>query len=256
MKTLKRLKRSQKRRRYALAFVLLLAGTSWLVTQPRWAFRIANYVMPGALYAIDLPDGATPVVALTIDDGPSIATADILLVLDRYDAKATFFNISGHLPGNEAIVSNAVAAGHELGNHFTADEPSIRLSPDDFEADLLAAEQTWQPYLPETAPLRWLRPGMGFYNTDMVQTAQKHGYQVVLGSVFPYDTHVLSSRFASAFILNTVQPGDIIVLHDGGDRGPRTVDTLNKILPVLKARGYEVTTLSELIKTAAIDSQP
>lgn len=258
MKTPNRSIYRQKRRQYAFAFALLLAGIGWLATQPRWAFRLAAYAVPGALYAVDLPAGSVPVVALTIDDGPSPATADILSVLARYDARATFFNISGHLPGNEAAVSSAIAAGHELGNHFTADEPSIRLSPDDFEADLLAAEQAWQPFLKKSvnAPLRWLRPGMGFYNASMVRTAQKHGYQLALGNVFPYDTHVPSSRFASVFILNTVQPGDIIVLHDGGDRAPRTLATLNKILPALKARGYKVTTLSELTTLAEANDSP
>jgi peptidoglycan-N-acetylglucosamine deacetylase len=101
--------------------------------------------------------------------------------------------------------------------YLTADEASIRLSPEAFEADLLAAAQVWQPYV--SSSLRWLRPGMGFYSASMVATAQRHGYRLALGSVFPYDTHVPFSGFAIAFILSTVQPGDIIVLHDGESKG-------------------------------------
>ena len=88
---------------------------------------------------------------------------------------------------------------------------------------------------------------MGFYNTGMVEVAERHGYQLVLGSTFPYDTHIHSSRFASEFILRTVQPGDIIVLHDGEERGLRTAKTLATVLPELQKRGYKVTTLSELM---------
>ncbi len=229
-------------------FAGLLVGSSYLLTQPRWLLNLAARIKPGALYAVNLPADVQPAVALTIDDGPSAATADILAVLARYDARATFFNISGHLPGYEGVVAEAIAAHHELGNHLTTDEASIRLSPKAFEADLLAADQVWQPYV--SSSLRWLRPGMGWYSARMVQTAQRHGYRLALGSVFAYDTHVPFSGFAIAFILSTIQPGDIIVLHDGKERGQRTVNTLKKVLPVLQARGYSVTTLTNLIAAA------
>ncbi|MEO0706079.1 MAG: chitin deacetylase family protein [Cyanobacteria bacterium J06649_5] len=240
-------------------WALLLGSALILLSQPRWMFQIATQLRPGAIYAFELPVSPRPpkVVALTIDDGPSEATAEILSVLDRYGVTATFFNISGNLPGHEPTVHEAIAAGHELGNHLTADEPSIRLSPADFETDLLTAEKALLPYLnqgmqnkgaPPSGPsrLRWLRPGMGFYNAQMVATAEKHGYQLVLGSNFPYDTHILSSRFASVFVTRTIQPGDIIVLHDGQGRGPRTVATLERILPALQAKGYTVTTVTAL----------
>ncbi|MEO1620290.1 MAG: chitin deacetylase family protein [Cyanobacteria bacterium J06632_3] len=230
----------------------------WLLTQPRWLFSLAAWLKPGALYAVSLPTfseteyKAHPpekIVALTIDDGPSSATADILETINRHGAKATFFNISGNLAGYEDIVQQAVASGHELGNHLTADEPSIRMSPTEFEADLLDAERSFLPLLPEgtSRPLRWLRPGMGFYSQAMVDIADKHGYQLVLGSNFPYDTHIPVPRFASTFISRTAQPGDIIVLHDGEERGPRAVETLEQLLPALQAKGYSVVTVSELV---------
>ncbi|MEO0769976.1 MAG: chitin deacetylase family protein [Cyanobacteria bacterium J06649_4] len=238
---------------------LLLYG---LLSQPRWLFSLAEWVRPGAIYTVSLPTfvdseyGPLPpekVVALTIDDGPSSATADILETINLYEAKATFFNISGNLAGYEETVQQVVASGHELGNHLTADEPSIRMSPTEFEADLLAAEQAFLPFLPPgtAQSLRWLRPGMGFYNQSMVDIADRHGYQLVLGSNFPYDTHVHSSRFASAFILHTVQPGDIIVLHDGEKRGPRAAETLERLLPALQVKGYSVVTVSELVEKGA-----
>lgn len=243
------------RRRYYLLLVPLLLFLCGLVllSQPRWLFTLATRLFPGALYAVPRTDLQPKAIALTIDDGPSLATADILAVLNRYDAKATFFNISGNLPGHESVVQQTVNSGHELGNHLTADEPSVRLGKEAFEADLLAAESALLSYLPAGTALSWLRPGMGFYTGSMVDIAQRHGYQLVLGSTFPYDTHIHSARFASEFILRTVRSGDIVVLHDGekaGDsRGERTVKTLEMVLPELRRRGYQVTTLSSLIGT-------
>jgi len=243
----------------AIASIFLLA----LLGQPRWIFCLATQLMPGAVYAVDLP-ASQKTVALTIDDGPSIATADILTTLAKHSVTATFFNISSNLPGHEAIVQQAVSSGHELGNHLTADYPSIRLGPADFEASLLTADRALSPFL-QTAhsatatklqpKLHWLRPGMGFYNQTMVKIAQRHDYRLVLGSVFPYDTHLPSSRFASAFILSTVQPGDIIVLHDGPERGKRTAQTLAKILPALQAKGYSVTTVTKLMQPIGFEAR-
>ena len=226
-----------------------------LLSQPRWLFALATNLFPGALYAVDLSDGLfegdaeIKKIALTIDDGPSPVTAEILAVLAQHNVKTTFFNISGNLDGHEAVVQQAVESGHELGNHLTTDYPSIRLSPEDFETNLITAQQALLPFVQSIktdATLQWLRPGMGFYSPEMVKTAKKHNYKLVLGSRFPYDTHIHSSRFASAFILSTVQPGDIVVLHDGETRGERTVATLKTILPRLQAQGYEITTISEL----------
>ena len=237
-------KKKRSLRRYL--WLLPLVGLGALLLQPRWFFTLAAQVKPGALYAVDLPDTAPKIVALTIDDGPSEDTLEILETLDRYGAKATFFSISGNIAGHEKAIAQAVKSGHELGNHLTADEPSAKLSLEDFEADLLAAESVLSPYLKDQQ-IQWLRPGMGWYSADMVKIARKHGYKVALGSCFPYDTHVPSVRFASTFILNTVKPGDIIVLHDGKEgRSQRTTATLEKILPVLAERGYQVTTLSAL----------
>lgn len=230
-----------------LLFAALFAAT--LLGQPRWLFVLANRLFPSALYAVQQGPDQLKAIALTIDDGPSPATVAILAALDRHDAQATFFNISDNLSGHESIVQQAINSGHELGNHLTADEPSIRLDIDDFEAALLTAEAAFLPYLPQDSQLRWLRPGMGVYNTEMVEVAQRHGYQIVLGSTFPYDTHIHSSRFAGEFILRTVQPGDIVVLHDGEERGIRTARTLAIVLPELQERGYKVTTLSDLVKS-------
>lgn len=71
-----------------------------------------------------------------------------------------------------------------------------------------------------------------------------------LGSIYPYDAHLPLVPLAAAHILANVRPGAVIVLHEGGARGRRTVEVLRHVLPVLHARGYRVATLSELEATA------
>lgn len=231
-----------------LALLLFCAGlmglglTLILWTQPRFLLSIPDHWIPGVLYFAETEE---KLVALTIDDGPdAVTTPKILTVLDRYDAHATFFVISGHIPGNEALVETMVREGHELGNHLTEDRPSILLSPAEFEAAVLEADDL----ISQFGEWRWLRPAAGWYNSAMVSIAQRHNYQVVLGDLFPFDTHIASSRFAARHILQNLAPGSIVVLHDRGERGERTAATLEQVLPQISAQGYRVVTLTELFR--------
>lgn len=215
-----------------------------LYCQPRWIFVLANSLAPGVTYFVPVE---TPTVALTIDDGPDAQTTpEILNILKRHNAQATFFLISRRVFGNESLVHNISDNGHEIGNHLTEDTPSITLAPDEFESALLEAGSTLTPL--SNVPLEWVRPASGWYTSEMVRISHRHHYKMALGSVFPYDTHIPSSTFAVTQILSTVRKGSIIVLHDGGNRGIRTAQTLAKVLPALQQKGYKIVTLTELLQ--------
>ncbi len=221
---------------------ILLTVLSLLFFQPRWLLASVEYFIPGVYYFVETNK---PIIALTIDDIPNEQTTKLIFnILKQNEVKATFFVISNQVSGNEYLITEIVKNNHEIGNHLTEDKPSIKLSPEAFEQDLLKAEEVLLKY----APVQWMRPASGWYNKMMLDTAKKHGYRVALGSIFPYDTHISSSWFATQQISLNVRPGSIIVLHDGGSRGKRTAETLTKIIPRLKEKGYKFVTLSELVK--------
>lgn len=200
---------------------------------------------PGCLYRVPLP---SRLVALTLDDGPDPATTPLILAeLEQHHARATFFLIAEQVRGREQLVGQLVAAGHEIGNHFTQDRPSIRLGPDDFARDIRQAHAVLAPY----GPVRWARPGSGWYSQAMIATMLQHGYRCALGSVYPYDAAIASATFSRWHILLNVRPGAILILHDGGSRGLRTAQVLHSVLPELKRRGYQVVSLSELATAAS-----
>ncbi|MEA3339422.1 MAG: chitin deacetylase family protein [Chloroflexota bacterium] len=212
--------------------------------QPDWIIAMLAQRWPQVAYFVETEE---PFVALTIDDGPdSAATPKILDALERHDAHATFFLITNHMAGNEEIVRRIVEEEHELANHLTADEPSILLAPSDFEEQLLEADDALSEFSPVPRPVRWFRPGAGWYNSAMLSILDKHGYQCALGSVHPFDPQIPSAWFATHYILSNVRPGSIIILHDYEKRGERTATTLAAILPELNKRGFRVVTLSEL----------
>ena len=186
---------------------------------------------------------AERLVGLTVDDSPDPRwTPQILDVLAAHDAHATFFLIGERIPGNEGIVRRIVEEGHELGNHLMADAPSIRLSPKEFERQLQQTHALLAPY----GPVRWLRPGSGWFSRRMLDQIQRHGYRCALGSSYAFDCQIRSAWYVARYILLTVRPGAVIVLHDGAPHGGRTVAVLRHVLPQLQQRGYRFVTLSEL----------
>jgi peptidoglycan-N-acetylglucosamine deacetylase len=210
---------------------------------PDWITDVAYRVSPDVVFSV--PTGER-VVALTLDDGPSEATPEILDVLEEYGARATFFLIGEHVRARQAVARDVADAGHEIAHHMLRDEPSIRLSADEFDAQFDETRQL----LDEIAGSRLFRPGSGWYDRRMRTQVEARGYRLVLGSIYPFDAQLASAAFSRWFILRNIRPGAIIVLHDGDRRGLRTAAVLRSILPELRRRGYTVTTVSALLRDA------
>lgn len=220
-----------------------LATLSAILTfyfQPRLVIRWLAARDRRVLYFVNTED---KLVALTIDDGPHpTVTPEILDVLQENGARATFFVIGERIKGNEKILTRMLQEGHEVGNHLMRAYPSILLSPDRFEQELLEVDQ-----MLGQNQVRWCRPGSGWYNNRMLQQMESHGYRCVLGSVYPHDTTVRSTAIISSYVVSQVYPGSIIILHDGTDDRYRTVTVLRNVLPILGEKGYRVVTISQLI---------
>jgi len=215
----------------------LWSASDWLIDQ------LARH-HPDCLYRVQTQ---TPLVALTIDDGPDPSSTPLILAeLRRQEAHATFFLIAERVRDQEELVRTIASEGHEVGNHFTRDRASILLSPSAFEADLLLAHRVLAPY----GALKWARPGSGWYSRAMISVMRRHGYHCALGSVYPFDATVPSAMFAARYIMWHIRPGAVVVLHDGGRRGRRTAEVLSEVLPELRRRGFRVVSLSELVAAA------
>ncbi len=236
--------------RKGIAFVLgvcalILAG---LVVRPGPVVRWLARRYPDVLFQLQTD---APLLALTIDDSPHPdITPRILDVLAEHDAHATFFVIGEYVPGNEEIVRRMAAEGHELGNHLMSDAPSYRLPAAEFERQLRQTHELLAPY----GPVRWCRPGHGWFNRRMLGQLHGHGYRCAMASAYSLEFRPTSARYAAGHILLNARPGAVIVLHDGIGTGRQTVAVLRRVLPELRRRGYRVVTLSELAGTT--DASP
>lgn len=225
---------------FALPGLLLLLLFLTAGCAPRWLVnRVAN-AHPGCIYELAPRE---KLVALTIDDGPdAITTPRLLRLLREHNARATFFLISDRVTGNDSLVAGLLRQGHEIGNHMSRNESSIRLSPAAFERSFLQADFVLRQF----ATVRWVRPGSGYFNARMLRVFQQHEYRCALGSVYAFDPQLPFPRYGASVVLRGVRPGAVIILHDGGYKGRNTEKVLRRVLPELARRGYRVVTLSTL----------
>ncbi|MDX1622678.1 MAG: polysaccharide deacetylase family protein [Gemmatimonadota bacterium] len=222
----------------ALAAVLSIGGL--VLAAPRFLVEELDRRAGEVLFSLD---ATRPVLALTIDDGPSRHTGEILDLLDAHGVEATFFLIGERVRARPDVVRRIVAEGHEIANHAMEDRTSVLLGEEEFERRLLDADRILSRFdEPE-----WFRPGGGWFDGGMVRRARRAGYRVALGSMLPIDAWLPVAPVVAEYVEYHARPGAILILHDGPDRGAKTVEVLRELLPALERKGLDATTLSGVV---------
>jgi len=174
-----------------------------------------------------------PTLYLTIDDGPSPATDEILRVLAKHRVPATFFITGSHVHA-PAQLTAITAAGHDLGHHLQTTRACSRLSQEDFQRDFDQVDRV----LAAAGGAHLFRPPSDFGTREQIAYAVSRGYRPVVGTVFPLDHWVEHPGRIRRLVRWLAIDGGIIILHDGATRGPRTAEVLDRLLPELQAAGY------------------
>lgn len=201
--------------------------------------------------ADDLSCAVVKCVALTFDDGPSPFDARLLQVLKDNDAKATFFEIGNKVAANPAGSRQIADAGMEIGNHTWEHPNMTTIPPDDVAGQLAKANDAIAAATGRT-PNLW-RPAGGLSNEAVNQIAGRHGLAEILWDVIPFDWINDSNTGATRYMLMTyIKPGSVVLFHDTYSS---TVDLVYQFMPVLKANGYRVVTVSELLGPRAPGSR-
>jgi len=182
-------------------------------------------------------------VALTFDDGPGPYTDRLLQVLKDADAKATFFLIGNKVAANPAGAKRVADAGMEFGNH-TWEHPNMTTIPPEDIAGQFSKTNDAIAAATGRAPSLW-RPAGGLSNDLVRQTAGKFGLAEILWDVIPFDWINDSNTAATRYMLMTyIKPGSVVLFHDTYSS---TVDLVYQFIPVLKANGYRLVTVSDLL---------
>jgi peptidoglycan/xylan/chitin deacetylase (PgdA/CDA1 family) len=188
------------------------------------------------------------IVALTLDDGPTREwTPQVLAILRRYGAKATFFRVGERALAAADLVMRTAEAGHEQGNHTWAHDD---LTQHDEAFDLRTLERTHE-VLTKLAgrPPTLCRPPYGRIDSVGLAACASLRYGVTLWS-----HHVTgsNSRGDVDAILRRALPGSIVLAHDGGSEPNATLmEQLDRLVASMTDTGYRFVTVSELLATPA-----
>jgi peptidoglycan/xylan/chitin deacetylase (PgdA/CDA1 family) len=184
------------------------------------------------------------VIALTIDDGPDpLTTPALLKVLAAKNARATFFLLGENAARYPDLAAAVAAAGHELGSHGYGHRFPNKLPPHELFADLEKAEEAIGAA--GVRPTLYRPPGGG-YNDAMVDALARRGYTTVLWSVDPRDWERRSAAQTAATVVKRAAPGAIVLLHEG-ECAAHTPEAVGMIIDRLRAEGYELVTVGELL---------
>jgi cellulose synthase/poly-beta-1,6-N-acetylglucosamine synthase-like glycosyltransferase len=208
-------------------------------------------------------------VALTFDDGPDGDwTPKILDVLKKEQAPATFFLIGIQADKFPGLVKRIYNEDHTIGNHTFTHPDVSNISSTHMKVELNLTERLFASLVGVRATL--LRPPYAIDEepdtADQVRPlefAQDMGYTTVGNRIDPNDWSNNPRRSAeqiSNYVLahlppcgvNDLRCGNIVLLHDGGGNRAETVRALPMIIAGIRARGYEIVPVYELLgKTRA-----
>jgi peptidoglycan/xylan/chitin deacetylase (PgdA/CDA1 family) len=222
------------------SIALLGAGFLVYLIEPLAVLSVFERLAPNVTFRIPTH---RPLVALSFDDGPHpIYTPQVLDILERYDAKATFFLISERARRHPDLVARIKAAGHEVGNHYITNGSTLGHSDDEFLAHL---EQTERDIGITTGP-KLFRPPGGVAWPRQLRLARNRGYECVLGCAYPHDPMHPPVWYIRWLIEKNLVPGAIVILHDGISDPTRSIRALPDVLSAGRERGLRFVAIGEL----------
>lgn len=174
-------------------------------------------------------------IALTFDDGPDPElTLQVLDILSRAGARATFFVIGNRAEQYPDLIRRMVREGHEIANHSYSHRDLRSLG--DREASLEIGKTALVVERITGRRTVFLRPPFGNWDSHLERLARGLGQKTVF-----WDNVI--ARSDRTQLVQGARDRQVIMLHD---TRAAVVEMLPALLDELRQAGYQLVTLSEL----------
>ncbi|MCY1144896.1 bifunctional polysaccharide deacetylase/glycosyltransferase family 2 protein [Actinoplanes sp. Pm04-4] len=190
-------------------------------------------------------------IALTFDDGPDPTwTPRVLDVLKENGAHGTFFVVGSEVARHPALAKRVTDDGNELGLH-TFTHPNLQLlapwrrTLELSQTQVAIARATGVHTNLARFPYSSMNAAIDDDNWKIIKNAGRQGYLVVVNDT---DSQDWQRPGVDRIIKNATPPGEtsaVILFHDAGGDRAQTIEALRKFIPMMKARGYVFTTVTE-----------
>ena len=178
---------------------------------------------------------------MTFDDGPSRYTDEVVDILNDYGAKATFFVIGENMADNPSTVRALRRAGMSVQNHTWGHPDLTSLSSGEIRSQISRTDRAIRAA--GGGESTCVRPPYGASNSRVRSVLRDMGKKQMLWTIDTLDWQRPGTNKIYRRVVNSVEPGSIVLAHDGGGTRAQTVAALPRILATLKDAGYRFRTL-------------
>ena len=177
------------------------------------------------------------VVALTFDDGPTKNVNQILPLLDKYNAKATFFLIGEEIEKHPEEAKKIVEAGHQIGNHTYSHNRMVFKTPSYIKEEIQKTDQLIQKagYKGEID----FRPPNGKKLVGLPYYLNKNNRDTITWNIEP-DSYYTNASDKVNYVTENIKPGSIILMHPMYDDTGNELQAIEGVLQALSNEGYTV----------------
>lgn len=188
-------------------------------------------------------------IALTFDDGPHPATLQVLELLEKHNAKATFFCIGKQIEKHPDIFKKIIEKGHTVGNHSYSHSNYFGFFSSEKVKNELNLTDTLIKMHFGKKPL-FFRPPFGVTNVHIMLALKKTKHFTIGWNIRSLDTIIKSEETILKRILKRLKPGSIILLHDTSQR---TVNVLEQLLIHLDRENFQPVMVNQLLNIPAYE---
>lgn len=237
-------------------FLLAAAGFGIMILAHTAPFPFLLDVLTPAqsVWHVDLGDGP-PTIYLTFDDGPNVSvTPELLDVLARERAVATFFLIDKHVTAESSpIIRRMFAEGHGVGLH-AGTRRFMLMSPEVLARRLTVAADRIEE-LTGSRPCRVFRPHAGWRSGQMSAGLARIDHALVGWGWGLWDWNWYRTSDPQSLakrLARRVSAGDIVVMHDGHHEDPRAnrqsiITAVTQLIPALRAKMFTFRTICDVV---------
>ena len=202
--------------------------------------EVNAYLDNGWTVAKRVIDPDQPMVALTFDDGPGKYTDDLLSCLDKNNSAATFFVLGQLAEKFPDVVKRADELGCEIANHTWDHLNATEAGAAAAEASVAKTSDAVKAIIGK--PTYTYRPCYGAYNQDVLAEVN---LPAIMWSIDTLDWKTKNAESTYKTVMDKVYDGAIILMHDIHEP---TVEAAKRMIPELVNEGYQLVTVSELLK--------
>lgn len=194
-------------------------------------------------------DPSKPTIAITFDDGPNATTTmEVLDILEKYQVRASFFLIGTNINDESAkSVKRAFDLGCDIENHSKTHSYMDKMTADEIK-DEVAYVNNKVKEITGTTP-KFFRPPYIAVNDTMYENIDM---TFISGNGCNDWDDKVTAEYRAKYLEKKAADGVIFLLHDA-EGNSKTVEALDKAIPILLEKGFQFATISELFELKGIE---